>query len=352
MTSIPDQTVRAWADVSLGALVANARTVAAVSGARLLPMVKANGYGVGAVAVARALEGVDPWGYGVATVEEGAELRAAGISRPILVFSPLAPLLVRHHLRHELTPVIGDRDALEAWCAAGVAPFHVEIDTGMSRTGVRWDEAPAWSDSLAAASGWEGVFTHFHSAEEDPGSVAPQWERFLALLARLPVRPPLVHAANSAVALRGRTYAADLVRPGIFLYGGTAAEHRPEPVVRLQAQVVATRTLRRGESVSYGATWRATRDTRVATLGLGYADGVLRSLGNKGLVELGGRVVPILGRVTMDFVMVEAADAVSVGDVAVVFGGLVSLDEQARRAGTISYELLTAMGPRVRRRYQ
>lgn len=351
MTSIADPTERAWADIDLTALVANARTMATVSGARLLPMVKANGYGLGAVACVGALESVDPWGYGVATVEEGATLRAAGITRPVLVFTPLTPGLVTQHVAHDLRPVIGDVSGLRAWLAAGSRPFHVEVDTGMSRTGFRWNADPSWRELLSAAQGFEGIFTHFHSPETDPASVEQQWERFQVTLRSLPARPALVHAANSTAALASRAYAGDLVRPGIFLYGGEAGGRVPMPVVRLRARVVAMRTVRAGETVSYGGEWTAARDTHVATLGIGYADGVLRSLGNRGRVELQGRLVPIIGRVTMDFVMVAVDEPCEVGRVATLFGGLVSLDEQAGNAGTIAYELLTALGPRVARRY-
>jgi alanine racemase len=170
-------------------------------------------------------------------------------------------------------------------------------------------------------------------------------------LASLRARPALVHAANSAAALGSRAYAGDLVRPGIFLYGGSAGGRAPLPVVRLRARVVANRTVQAGETVSYGGEWTAPRQTHVATLGIGYADGVFRSLGNRGRVELEGRSVPIIGRVTMDFVMVAVEERCEVGQIATLFGGLVSLDEQAGYAGTIAYELLTALGPRVARRY-
>ncbi|HXW97956.1 MAG TPA: alanine racemase [Gemmatimonadales bacterium] len=352
MTSIPEQTARAWAEVNLGAVVANARTVATVAGTRLLPMVKANGYGVGAVPVTRALEAIDPWGYGVVTVQEGAELRAAGITRPIVVFSPLTPQLVGAHLSHGLRPTIGDANALSVWRAAGSKPFHIEIDTGMSRSGFRFDAESSWRDQLVDAEGWEGVFTHFHSADQDDTAVRQQWDRFRTVLALLPGRPPLVHAANSAAALLGKTYACDMVRPGIFLYGGAAGGYSAEPVVRLRAPVVAVREVKAGDTVSYGATWKAPRDCRVATLSIGYGDGLLRSLSNQGAVEIGGRVLSIVGRVTMDFTMFAIDQRVAIGDIATLFGGLVSVDEQARRAGTVSYELLTAMGVRVERRYQ
>ena len=361
-TPFAPETTRAWVDVDLAALAGNARTVAAISGRRLLPMVKANGYGLGAIAVTRALEPLDPWGYGVATVEEGQTLRAAGIGRPILVVSPLLPADTQRYLAQDLRPSIGDPVALAAWRAQCDRPFHLEVDTGMSRGGVRWDDARAFEvmrAALAAAAGWEGVYTHFHSAETDRHSVQVQWERFQGTLATLPRRPALVHAANSAAALRGAAYAADLVRPGIFLYGGEAGSVSPLPVASLRARVVALRTVGKGETVSYGATWRAPTATTIATLGLGYADGFPRAANDAGhpkgtrtrLIELGGSTVPVVGRVTMDLTMVAVEQTVAVGDVATVFGGMISLDQQAEAAGTISYELLTALGGRVPRRY-
>jgi alanine racemase len=359
MTFSPD-TIRAWVDVDLAALVANARTVAAVSGSRLLPMVKANGYGLGAVAVARALEAVDPWGFGVASTEEGASLRGAGISRPILVVAPLLPQEIERYLELDLRPSIGDSTSLAAWTAHGGRPFHVEIDTGMSRAGVRWNDAAELrrlAAELGVARGWEGVFTHFCAAESEGEITQIQWDRFQHVLHSLPRRPALVHAANSAAALRGSCYAADLVRPGIFLYGGAVGKAAPRPVAALRARVIATRSIDAGDTVGYGPGWRADRSTVVATVGVGYADGFPRSPANgKGAqdraIELNGKLVPVVGRVTMDMCMVAVEGRVAVGDVATIYGGLVSIDRQAENAGTISYELLTRLGPRLVRRYQ
>jgi alanine racemase len=359
MTSSPD-TARAWVDIDLDALVANARAVVAACGSRLLPMIKANGYGLGAVAVARALEPLDPWGFGIATPEEGAALRAQGITRPLLVASPLVPEWIAPCLELDLRPAVGDPAALRTWLASADRPFHLEIDTGMARAGVRWDDTDALADvaaQLAGARGWEAAFTHFHSADTNPPSAAEQWRRFQSALGRLPRRPALLHAANSAAALQGRCYAADLVRPGIYLYGGDAGGPPPRPVAALRARVVAVRTLEPGETVSYDATWTAPRRCTIATLGIGYADGVPRAVGLAEavprVVELGGMTVPLVGRVTMDMCMVMVDHApVAVGDVATVFGGRVTLDAQARAAGTIAYELLTALGPRVVRRYR
>jgi alanine racemase len=359
MTFSPE-TTRAWVDVDLAALVANARTVATVSGSRLLPMVKANGYGLGAVEVARALETVDPWGFGVASPAEGESLRAAGIVRPILVVTPLLTQWIDECLRLDLRPTIGDTPALEAWTGRSSRPFHVEIDSGMSRAGIRWDDRSALTrlrSLLVTATGWEGMFTHFHSAETDSAATLQQWQRFHEVVGTLPRRPPLLHAANSAAALQGTSFAGDLVRPGIFLYGGVAGTAEPRPVVSLRARVVAVRSIAANDTVGYGAIWRSSGTTTVATVAIGYADGFPRSapLGYvppaPRQIELNGRLSPLLGRVTMDMCMVAADGKAAVGDVATIFGGLVSLDRHAESAGTISYEILTRLGPRVARRY-
>jgi alanine racemase len=358
-TTFSPETARAWVDVDLAALVANARKVAAVSGSRLLPMVKANGYGLGAVDVARALEVVDPWGFGVASIEEGESLRFAGITRPILVVTPLVPPLIGRYIQLDLRPAVGDPAALDAWVAQGDRPFHLEIDTGMSRAGVRWNDAAALErirSTLNMARAWEGVFTHFLDSESDANTTALQWRRFQQILDALPRRPSLVHAANSAAALQGSRYAADLVRPGIFLYGGAAGAAIPQPVASLRARVVALRCLAPGDTVGYGGSFRADRRCNIATLAIGYADGFPRSArgSQPGVrqIELNGRLVPLVARVTMDMCMVLADEAVAVGDVGTVYGGLVSLDQQADWAGTISYELLTRIGPRIHREYR
>ncbi|HET8649251.1 MAG TPA: alanine racemase [Gemmatimonadales bacterium] len=356
-TRYPADHARAWVDIDLDAIVANAQTIASRAGRPLLPMVKANAYGLGAVPVARALEQVDPWGFGVATTSEAAELRAAGIDRRLIVFTPLQPAGMAEWEAVSARPVIGDAAALVAWTERTAAPFHVEIDTGMSRSGFRWNDEASLREvipRLHSAPGFEGIFTHFHSSDCDAATTAQQWDRFQSVVEQLSTRPPVVHAANSAASLAGSRFAGDLVRPGIFLYGGaTVSEAAPAPVAALRAPVVALRRIERGDTVSYGGTWRAAAPTTVATLGIGYADGVLRSLSGSGQVELGGRLRPIIGRVTMDLTMIEVSDHdVRLGDVATVYGGMVTLDAQATAAGTISYELLTALGSRVPRRYR
>lgn len=349
------ETQRAWVDVDIDALVRNARSYRARVGAPLLPMVKANGYGLGALAVVRALAPLEPWGWGVATVEEARELHLAGVVAPLVVFTSLNPREIERYRAIAARPVIGDLEALAAWTAASSEPFHLEIDTGMHRAGLRWDDTPtlqAAANLLTQASGWEGAFTHFHSAGRDEAATRAQWQRLQQALAAVGRRPALVHAANSAGAGLGALPGADLARPGIHLYGGSVPGLDAVPVAALRARVVALRTVPAGESVSYDATWTAPSDTTVATLAIGYADGVLRHLSNAGEVELLGRRLPIVGRVTMDQTMVDAGDLpVAIGDVATIFGGLVSLDAQAARAGTIGYELLTSLGARLPRRY-
>jgi alanine racemase len=355
-SSSPCATARAWVDVDLAAVAANAAELARISGGRLLPMVKANGYGLGAVPVVRALEPLEPWGYGVATVAEAAELRSAGITRPIVLFTPLLPAWIEDCFAHDVRPSVGDLDSLRAWLARSERPFHLELDTGMARSGFRSDD-PTLAEVaklLRSAPGWEGAFTHFHSPDIDPVVTEAQWSQFNELLARLPRRPALVHAANSAAAITGNRYTADLVRPGIFLYGGGgSASVVPRTAAAFRGRVVAVRRLAKGDTVSYGATWRAERPVTIATVAVGYADGFPRAAGRVRTMELGGRVVPVAGRVAMDMTMVAVEDdhAVAAGDVATVFGGLISLEEQARAAGTTAYELLTSLSARVPRRY-
>jgi alanine racemase len=360
MESISKPLGRAWVEVNLAAVVENARTVARVAGTRLLPIVKANAYGLGAVAVSRALEQVDPWGYGVATLEEGAELRAAGIARPVLVCTPAQPDQFATLHRLDLTPAIGDAQTLAAWLAHGDRPCHLEIDTGMGRAGVRWDAI----DDVKAGPGADrisGCFTQLHSSERDDGTAERQLERFLEAVGRLPRRPPLLHVANSGAAMRGARFALDAVRPGVYLYGGTPGGSL-EPgaaVVSLRARVVSVRRVRAGDSVSYNATWQAPRDTVVATLGIGYGDGLRRSAGFSGktTVLLNGARCPIIGLVMMDYTIVETGETpVRVGDVATLIGeaegGRTTLEQFASWSDCMQREFLTGLGSRLPRIYE
>lgn len=343
-----------WLDVDLGALLRNARSYAKAVGVPILPMVKANAYGLGAVPVARALETLDPWGFGVATLGEARQLREAGITRRIMVFVPFVPERLDEYLELDLRPAIGSVRGLDAWMGASDRPFHLEIDTGMGRGGFRWhDEASlaAARDRVHGSARFEGVFMHFAASDSSEALTAEQADRFDAVVGALG-RPAVVHLANSAAGQWGARYAGTLARPGIFLYGGEAGSLVPEPVARLQALVHAVRSIRAGDTISYGATHTVAADGEVVTLGIGYADGVHRALSGKGLVAIGDATWTIAGRVTMDMTMVVTPrQTVRVGQVATLFGGPLPLDAQAARAGTISYELLTSVGTRVVRRY-
>ena len=354
------QLTRAWVEIDLGALLRNGARVAEHTGARLLPMVKADAYGLGAVRVACALQELDPWGFGVATVLEGDELRRTGIQRPIIVFTPLLAEDFDAVRRARLTPALGDAASIRAWQRFGL-PWHLAIDTGMNRAGVSWREVSAVHELIAAAPP-QGVFTHFHSAERNDGSRREQEKRFDAVLAALPVRPEMVHAENSpAAANRGGGHHSrwTIARPGVFLYGvgfGDDADIAPEPVVALRARVVDLRTIEAGDTVSYGATFRAEGQTRIATLAIGYADGYRRALSNIGTVLIGGRRARVVGNVTMDMTMVDVTKIdCDVGDVATLIGRdgreLLTITDVAGAGGISPYELLTGLRSRLPRRY-
>ncbi len=344
---------RAWVEVNLVNLQANARTVQeAAGGAALLPMIKANAYGLGAVKVGEALEELEPWGYGVATPNEAVELREAGIRRPLVVFTPATLDRLEYYRAHDLRAVLDDTELAGRWNL----PFHLEIDTGMGRCGVRYDDV-----RLASVSSphLEGALTHLFAADDSPETVPRQFERFERAIGSLGTKPNVVHVQNSAGSWR-LSQVFDVVRPGIFLYGGRCGGDLPAPevVAQVRARVASIRELPPGESVSYGGEWKAERETLVATLGIGYADGVLRSVKGRAEVLIGGRRYPVVGRVTMDFVMVDlgpAPSSVGIGDVATIIGkdggDEIMVDEFADWAGTISYEVLTGLGSRLHREY-
>lgn len=353
---ISSDTSRAWVDVNLAALVSNARSFMAATGVPMLPIIKANAYGLGAVPVARALMAVQPWGYGVGTIEEAHQLHAAGIQIPLVIFSPLIPQRVQSFAAEGVRPSIGDLQSLKAWLVeAGDLPFHLEVDTGMGRSGFPWHDAQlrdAVGDLVRDAIGWEAVFTHFHSSDWNANSTREQWNRLQGWLGALGQHPPLIHASNSGGGRYGEVYAGDLTRPGLHIYGGRIEGLQAQPVASLRARVVALRQLRPGDTVSYDATWQAPVPTIAATLGIGYADGLPRSLSSKGKVEILGAIRPIIGRVTMDHIVVDVGDLpVELGEIATLFGGMITLEEQAALAGTLGYELLTGLGSRLPRRY-
>ena len=348
---------RAWVEIDLGALCRNGAAVAARAGVPLLPMVKADGYGLGGLRTALALESLQPWGYGVATVTEGDELRRGGITRPVVVFTPILRTEIDALRRGDLTPALGDPAVIESWARTG-RPWHLQVDTGMSRAGLRWDLVGEHRDLLARARP-EGVFTHFHSAELDDASRDLQEERFAHALAALPERPALVHAENGPAVERRAPSPWSICRPGIFLYGVAGVDGgpmSPEPVVSVRARIVELRTIADGETVSYDATWRADGTRRIATVPVGYADGYRRNLSNRGSALLGGQRIPVAGRVTMDMTMFDVTDTdAALGDVVTLLGrdggDVITVSEMAKAADLSAYEVLTGLRLRLPRRY-
>jgi alanine racemase len=331
--------------------------------------VKADAYGLGMERVVRALDPLDPWGYGVATADEGVALRDMGVRRPIIVFGPIPPQGVARAAAAQLTVSISDIASLERWVAAahgGPLDFHVEIDTGMGRAGFDWRETLEWGPRVRELAGrsaqWTGVFTHFHGGDSaDPTATMAQWERFQDALAQLPVSREdlMVHAANSAAALRWPELAADAVRPGIFLYGGDPAPGtgvvKPRPVAAVRARLALVREVPPGSTVGYGATHVSREWERWGTVTVGYGDGVPRRLGNRGSALVAGQVVPFVGRTSMDMIVVDitGVPAAEVGDEVTLIGrdgdAEITVDEVAVLAETISYEILTGLRPRLPR---
>jgi alanine racemase len=349
---------RARVEIDLGALQRNGASLARRAGVPLLPMIKADAYGLGAAAALRALDVLEPWGYGVATVAEGEELRHLGVTRSVVVFTPLLDQELTRVRSARLTPTLGFPAEIEAWRRAGGGAWHLSIDTGMSRAGIPWRQVSEIRH-LTELLPPEGAFTHFHSAELDDGTLEAQERLFRDAVASLPSRPRLLHAANSAAIARQGRSDWDLVRPGIFLYGvgsGSSAAIQPESVVNLRAPIVEIRNLQAGDTVSYDATLRVERAARIATLAVGYADGYPRSLSERGSVLVGGTLAPVAGTVTMDMTMIDVTTVrCEVGDVATLIGSagdtVLTVERVADDAGMSPYELITGLRSRVERTY-
>jgi alanine racemase len=370
----------AWAEIDLAAIAHNASVLAdEVRPARLCAVVKAGGYGHGAVEAARAaLRGGATW-LAVALVEEGRELRDAGLDDPVLLLSEPPPGAMEEVVELRLTPTIYTRAALESLKAAvppGVSgipyPVHVKVDTGMHRVGAAPREAVALAAAVEAAGGLvlEGFWTHLAVADEtDNPYTASQIDAFdgaLALLSDAGIRPRLRHAGNSAGSVWHPRSRYDMVRCGIALYGLAPAadgiDRHPVPLLRpsmaLKARVSYVKEVTAGECLSYGLRYRLLRDSVIATVPLGYADGVPRSLSaGGGEVLIGGRRCPIAGTVTMDQILADCGPGAVVhpGDEVVLLGrqgdAKITAWDWAGCTGTIAYEVVCGISGRVPRIY-
>ncbi len=370
----------AWAEISRSALAHNVDALRGVIGpTRLCAVVKANGYGHGAPLAARAALDGGADALAVAIVDEGIELRGAGISEPILLLAEIPAETIPDALSHSLTLTVGSLAGARAAVAAaerlgGLHRVHLKVDTGMHRMGVVPEEVGPAVAILTASRhvDLEGVFTHFSVAdgpgEGDRAFTATQIAVFTRVVDELRAAgtcPRVVHAANSAGALGYPGSRFDMVRVGLALYGYlpdawlgralAAAGTALEPALTLRAQVVAIHRVRAGERPSYGRRRELTRDATIATVPFGYADGYPRRLFEAGAeVLINGRRYPLAGTVTMDQILVDCGDdPVEVGDDVVLLGTqggeTVSADEWARRAATISWEILCGIGARVPR---
>lgn len=340
----------------------------AAHGCKILAVVKADAYGHGVVPVARRLqaEGVD--GFGVALAEEGLELRDAGIDRAILVLNGISGGAHRDIIAAGLTPVlyqISEASAFDAVSQGRPIDVHLKVDTGMGRLGVPLVELDTFLRELRRFPSIRiaGLMTHLSTADTDPDYVAQQVGAFAqaqGLVRRFGHAPAVLHAANSAALFRHPETHFDWVRPGLALYGYPGADTIDAPLrpaMRWRTQVLRLRTLQRGESAGYGRSFRAASETRLATLPVGYGDGLLRSASNHGYVLIHGMRCPIVGNIAMDLTTVDVSHVadVAIGDEALLLGeqrGMV-LDARdlAAAAGTIPYEVLTNVSRRVPRVY-
>ncbi|HWP57310.1 MAG TPA: alanine racemase [Candidatus Acidoferrales bacterium] len=362
--------------VDAAALRANFRTIRQRTGAgvKILCVVKANAYGHGATAVARILEKEGSDAFGVATVEEGVELRRAGIGAPIVVLAGTYPGQLDEVVANRLTPVISSLEMLRAVEGAARARalalnFHLKVDTGMHRIGLLAAAVESWLAALGElrALKLEGVLSHFAQAESVHGEYTQNqlrlFRRLLARLAEAGYRPPVVHLANSAAVITLPEAYFSMVRPGIMLYGvypsaHMAAEIALKPALSWKTEVLQVKKLPPGSRISYGGTFVTQRESVIATLPVGYADGYRRLLSNRARVLVHGRRAPVVGAVCMDLTMVDVTDIrdVKQGDEVVLVGEqggeAISVDEMASWANTIPYEILTSIGARVPRYYE
>lgn len=364
------------ATVDLGALAHNLDQVRRRLDAscQIIAIVKADAYGHGAATVAKTLEALAVTRFGVATLDEGIELREAGIRSSILLLGALFPDQFTDVVAHDLTPVLYEQALAEEFAEHTKGrsvpyPVHLKIETGMGRLGLAPEDvvtllqSPAFQGPLQA----EGLMTHLADSDNaDPAYTTEQLERFRAVIryvqaAKLSL--PLIHVANSGAILGHPGSRFTAVRPGIMLYGYHTAPHlKPapdlHPVLSLTTKVAQVRKLKPGESTSYNRTYVVRRPSRIAVLPVGYADGYSRLLSNKGEVLIGGKRAPVVGRVCMDMTMVDVTDVpgVSTGTDVTLIGRQeeqqITASDLAAWQGTISYEVLCKIGQRVTRLYK
>lgn len=367
-----------WAEIDLDALAHNFHIIRQHVGpdVKVLAAVKANAYGHGAVECSRRLqsEGVD-W-FGVALPEEGAELRNAGIKKPILCLGGFWEGQAGTCLQNDLTPVVYRLDMIEALNRAAaeaqtVAGVHVKIDTGMGRLGVRIDQIAEFCDALRRYPNIrvDGLMTHLAAADEEEcrDFTSDQLEQFEQAVQAFRARefaPQLIHSANSAALFSLPKSHGNLVRPGGTLYGfktdvlpSNIGMPPLQPVMTLHSRIMLLKNVARGEKLGYGCTFETERESLIATIPIGYDDGYRRALSNRGRVIVRGKFAPIVGRVSMDLTLIDVTGVphVALNDRVTLLGGddtaSISAEELGELAGTISYEITCGISSRVPRSY-
>ena len=368
---------RCWAEVDLNALRHNVAAIREHAGANvgILAVVKANAYGHGVVELARELRYLVEM-FGVASVAEALQLRRVAPATGIVVLGPALPEEREALLRNTFIPVLSSLEEARAYsklagCLKSAKPFpvHLKIDTGMGRIGVWHEEALEAARAIAALPHLQlsGVATHLPLADENPGATRAQlarWDSLVEALRKAGLAIPVVHALNSAGTIlfnHRHTTGGDLVRPGLILYGSSPVpefQARLRPVLAWKSRITLLRQVPAGRSVSYGGTFVTPAPMRIATVCAGYADGYARHLSNVGAeVLIGGRRCPLLGRVTMDQILVDvsAVPQAAVGDEVVLIGSQggeeITAAELAVKAGTIPWEIFTTISSRVVRYY-
>ena len=368
-----------WAEVDLDALAWNYHAVRGRvgDGVKVMGVVKADAYGHGAHECARRLAAEGAEWFGVATPEEAFELRRAGVTRNILSFGGFWEGQAEECLSRRVVPVVYRLDMAEALdpaarAARTVADIHVKIDTGMGRLGVRYDEAAEFAERLRAFANVrvDGLMTHFAAADEPTRDcfTEEQLQHFREAVAAFRERghrPTYEHASNSAATFAHPEAHGNMVRPGGVLYGlwrdvlpPLADAPSLRPVMSVRSRVILLKRVHAGETLGYGCTYEAAREMVVATVPVGYADGYVRALSNRGRVAVRGKLAPVVGRVSMDLTIIDVTDVegVEVGERVTLMGvdGALSIpaEDIARTAGTISYEITCGVSSRVPRRYR
>ena len=362
-------------EVDLGALEFNYRQIQKriPAGVKLLAVVKADAYGHGAIPVSYKLEKLGVEYLGVAIPEEGVELRKGGIKTPILVLGGIFEGGVDPFFRFRLTPVLFKKDSLkffsrEAEKRRKKVKVHLKVDTGMGRLGVPFN---LWADFLKEAIRFpnieiEGLLSHFSMMDEEKRYTHSQWKAFqraVRIAKEMGISCPYLHMASSAILTAIPAYSANLVRPGIMLYGSYPSPAFQnliplKPVMTLKTRIHFLKSVPPGTRISYGGTFKTKRESLIATLPVGYADGYNRRLSNQGEVLIRGKRAPVVGRVCMDFITVDVTDIphVSIGDEVILMGRQgkeqINAEEIAEKISSISYEVLCLIGKRVPRVYK